>query len=413
MSLYRETDFDMPARLADSSVNAVSVPSPAARAVEGGARVRVLFVIDNMRLGGTELNAVRTAERLDRDRFDLRVVCLGDPGPLTERYRAMGIPVVGFRLRSLYGASMLTAGLGFARYLRRERVQIVHAHDMYSNIFATVWARVARTPAVVASRRWWHSLPNRKLQLGNRAAFRLADAVLANSPEVARSVREEAGIAAGKVKTVTNFVDEGAFATPAPAELAASRRAWRVPAEAVVVGCVARLDPVKDHATLLRAVQALRARFPQLHLVLIGDGPVREPLEALARALELGEAVTFVGEVRDGRNHHHGFDISTLSSLSEGFPNTLVEAMAAGRPVVATAVGGSVDAVVDGETGLLVPPSSPERLAESLARLIESPALRRRMGDAGRARAANLFGASATVAGLERMYEDLLSAAAR
>jgi glycosyltransferase involved in cell wall biosynthesis len=413
MSLYRSTDSNMPARLAHTAVNAVSVPSSLAQVRDAGRRVRVVFVIDNMRLGGTELNAVRTAERLDRGRFDLRVVCLGDPGPLTERYRAMGVPVVGFRVRSLYGASMLTAGLAFARYLRRESVQVVHAHDMYSNIFATIWARAARTPAIVASRRWWHSLPNRKLQLGNRVAFRLADAVLANSPEVARSVREEAGIATEKVKTVTNFVDEPAFVAPAPAELAATRRAWKVPAGAVVVGCVARLDPVKDHATLLRAIHSLRARHPELHLVLIGDGPVRVPLEALARALELQDAVTFVGEVRDGRNHHHAFDISILSSVSEGFPNTLVEAMAAARPVVATAVGGSVDAVVDGETGLLVPPGSPERLAESLGRVLEAPALRQRLGDAGRIRAATLYGASDTIARLEQMYEGLLTAAAR
>jgi L-malate glycosyltransferase len=403
----------MPARFATASENPVSVPAPVARPTDHGGRVRVVFVIDNMRLGGTELNAVRTAERLDRGRFDLRVVCLGDPGPLTERYQAMGVPVVGFRVRSLYGASMLSAGARFARYLRREGVQIVHAHDMYSNIFATFWARVARTPVIVASRRWWHSLPNRKLQLGNRVAFRLADAVLANSAEVARSVREEAGIAAAKVRTVTNFVDERAFVPPASIELAAMRRAWKVPSGTVVVGCVARLDPVKDHPTLVRAVHALRARFPRLHLVLVGDGPVRPSLEALVRSLELQDAVTLVGEVRDGRNHHHGFDISVLCSVSEGFPNTLVEAMAAGRPVVATAVGGSIDAVVDGETGLLVPPGSAEQLAAALTRVIEDAALRHRLGDAGRTRAATLFTASDTVARLERMYEDLLTAAVR
>jgi glycosyltransferase involved in cell wall biosynthesis len=376
-------------------------------------RVRIVFVIDNMRLGGTELNAVRTAERLDRSRFDLRVVCLGDPGPLTERYQAMGVPVVGFRVRSLYGPSMLSAGWRFARYLRGEGVQIVHAHDMYSNIFATFWARIARTPAVIASRRWWHSLPNRKLQLGNRAAFRLADAVLANSEQVASSVRDEAGIATAKVKTVTNFVDESAFAPLTPVELAVARRVWRVPAGAVVIGCVARLDPVKDHPGLLRAVHALRGRYPALHLVLIGDGEARASLEALVRSLELEQAVTFVGEVRDGRNHHHGFDLSVLCSVSEGFPNTLVEAMAAGRPVVATAVGGSIDAVVDGETGLLVPPGSVEQLAAALARLLDEPELRRRLGDAGRARARRLYTASDTIATLERMYEGLLAGAVR
>src|SRR5665213_2734589 len=102
-------------------------------------RIKVVFVIDNMRLGGTELNAVRTAERLDRERFDLSVVCLGEDGPLTERYRAMAVSVTNMPIRNFYGPSMMRSGWRFVRMLRRESVDIVHAHDVYSNIFAAVW----------------------------------------------------------------------------------------------------------------------------------------------------------------------------------------------------------------------------------------------------------------------------------
>jgi glycosyltransferase involved in cell wall biosynthesis len=386
------------------------------RAQEPGAgrdRIVVAFVIDNMRLGGTELNAVRTAERLNRDRFDLRVLCLDCDGPLADRYRAIGVPVVEMPVESLYGTSMVTTGLRFARYLRREGVQIVHAHDMYSNIFASVWARAARAPVVIASRRWWHSLPNRKLRLGNRVAFRLADAVLANSAAVARSVHEEAGVAPSGVWTVTNFADDDAFQPLTPAERTLARRGWRVSDDALVVGCVARLDPVKDHATLLRAVSSLRAAGRPVHLVLVGDGETRRELEQLADTLGIPHAVTFAGELRDGRNHHRAFDVSVLCSLSEGFPNTLVEAMAAARPVVATAVGGSVDAVADGETGLLVAPGAPAALATALARLLDDPDARARMGRAGLERARRLHDARRTVSTLEVMYERLLAEAAR
>jgi glycosyltransferase involved in cell wall biosynthesis len=373
----------------------------------------VAFVIDNMRLGGTELNAVRTAERLDRERFDLRMFCLDAQGPLAERYRAMGVPVVEVPVRSLYGASMVTAGLRFARELRRQGVQIVHAHDMYSNIFASVWARVARVPVVIASRRWWHSLPNGKLRLGNRVAFRLADAVLANSAAVARSVHEEAGVAPSGVWTVPNFADDDAFEPLTASERALVRRGWQVPEDATVVGCVARLVPLKDHATLLRALASLRATGRRAHLVLVGDGERRGALEELAEELGIREAVTFAGEVRDGQNHHRAFDVSVLASLSEGFPNTLVEAMAGARPVVATAVGGSVDAVVDGETGFLVAPGAPDELTAALARLIDDPAARTRMGRAGYERARRLYDARRTVATLEVMYQRLLAEAAR
>jgi L-malate glycosyltransferase len=376
-------------------------------------RVPLVFVLDNMRIGGTELNAVRTAELLDRRRFDLRVVCLGGEGPLRERYRSMDVPVVTLPVSSLYGRSMLSSGRRFSRYIREERVQIVHAHDMYSNIFATPWARLASTPVVITSRRWWHSLPNKKLQLGNRAAFRLSSAVLANSPQVARSVEETDGVSSNRVWIVSNFVDESAYLPAADGARAATRAQWGVPADALVIGCVARLVPVKDHANLLRAFAQLGPTHPQLRLALIGDGECRGELEALASELGIAESTIFAGELRDGGNHHHLFDISVLCSLSEGFPNSLVEAMAASVPIVATRVGGNIDAVVDGENGILVPVQRPQELAEALRRLVGDASLRRAMGMAGCDRARGRYSAREAVGSLESMYERLLEGAKR
>jgi glycosyltransferase involved in cell wall biosynthesis len=382
-----------------------------AHTAEGSVRVPVAFVIDNMGLGGTELNAVRTAERLDRARFDLHVICIGADGPLSDRYRAMGVPVTRIELRSMYGPTMLSAGLRFVRYLRDEHIQIVHAHDMYSNVFATVWARVAGTPVVIASRRWWHSLPNRKLRLGNAAAFRMAGAVLANSPQVARSVLETTHLPPGRVWTVTNFADDEAFVPVAADARLRQRRAWEIPDDALVVGCVARLVPVKDHATLVEAFATVRAEGRDLHLVLVGDGECRRGLEAQVQRLGLTGAVTFTGELRGGGNHHRAFDISALTSLSEGFPNSLVEAMAAGVPVVATAVGGNVDAVAEGVTGFLVPPRNAGELALALRRLVENPALRDTFGSAARERARMTYRAAPALLALQSMYDTLLERA--
>jgi glycosyltransferase involved in cell wall biosynthesis len=374
-------------------------------------RIPVVFALDNMRVGGTELNAVRTAELLDRRRFDLRVVCLSGEGPLSERYRRMGIPVVTLPLTSLYGKSMLSNGRQFSRYIRQERIQIVHAHDMYSNIFVTPWARLASAPVVITSRRWWHSLPNRKLQIGNRAAFRMASAVLANSPQVARSVEETEGVPSNRVWVVSNFVDDSAYQPLSDAERSDTRAAWGLPGDALVVGCVARLVPVKDHGTLIRAFATLRSNDPRLRLVLVGDGESRPQLESLASALGVTESTIFTGELRGGGNHHRMFDISVLCSLSEGFPNSLVEAMAAGVPIVATSVGGNIDAVIEGMNGLLVPVQSPEALAAALGNLIADPVRRVAMGEAGRERARTQYGATEAVKSLETMYERLLEGA--
>jgi L-malate glycosyltransferase len=376
-------------------------------------RIRVVFVIDNMRLGGTELNAVRTAERLDRERFDLSVVCLNGEGPLTARYAAMGVPIETMQLRSFYGPSMVASGWRFVRYLRRERVDVVHAHDVYSNIFVTAWARLAGVPVVIASRRWWHSFPNRRLQMGSRWAFSRASAVLANSTQVARSVAEEGRVPAEKVWTITNFADDGAFDQMPVDQVTRLRRSWNAPDGAVIIGCVARFDPVKDHEGLLRAFALLRARDLRTFLVLVGDGETRPMLESLVAELGLSGSVHFAGELRGGGNHHRGLDISVLASTSEGFPNTLVEAMAAGKPVVSTAVGGSIDAVIDGETGFLVPPSDPEAMAQALFRLSASAELRARFGGEGRVRASTSYDASSVVGGLQDMYDQLLTRASR
>lgn len=372
-------------------------------------RVRVVFLVGNTRLGGTELNAVRTAERLDRARFDLRVVCLGENGPLAERYRAMGVPLENMPINSFYGPSMVRSGLRFARMVAREGIDIVHAHDVYSNIFGAVWARAAGVPVLITSRRWWTALPNRKLRWPNRVAVSRSTAVLANSTAVARLVESEAAAAAGKVWTIPNFVDDEVFGAPGEDERQRLRAEWNAPDDAVVIGCVARLHPVKDHAGLLRAFARLRARRPHVYLVLIGDGEERRTLESLVSDLDLSDAVHFAGEQRARTNLHRGFDISVLSSVSEGFPNSLVEAMAAGNPVVATAIGGCVDAVANGETGLLVSPGRPAQLADALLRLVENPELRADFGRAGERRARERFHVSSVVPALEEMYTQLLA----
>src|SRR5204863_1028654 len=135
-----------------------------------------------------------------------------------------------------------------------------------------------------------------------------------------------------------------------------------VPADALVIGIVARLDPDKDHRTLLDAFARIAASVPRAYLVCLGDGPQRAELTGLTHALQLDGRVQFPGTLTPPFNLHHLFDVSVLCSTSEGFPNSVLEAMAAARPIVATRVGGIPDALRDGATGILVPPADPEAL---------------------------------------------------
>jgi glycosyltransferase involved in cell wall biosynthesis len=369
--------------------------------------LKLVYCLDTLDIGGTELNAVRTAERLDPARFDLRVVHLHRDGPLLSRYRALGIPLRNVSIDSLYGARTVRQGAALAAYLRRERIDVFHSHDIYCNIFGVPWARLAGVPAVVASRRWWDASPRRSQQVANRVAYRFAHRVMANSASVEKLVVQE-GVAAARVVSIPNFVDDAAFAPIPDATRQALRGSFGVPPEALVIGMVARLVPVKDHATLLRAFAMLARERAELHLVLVGDGGSRASLEAQAAAEMPEGRVHFVGTHSNEPNLHHLFDISVLSSTSEGFPNSVVEAMAAARPVVATAVGGTADAVVAGETGLLVPPGDPSAFADALRLLIDDPPLRRRLGEAGSRRARSEYHASSVIGTLSAWYESLV-----
>jgi L-malate glycosyltransferase len=381
-------------------------PSLDDMAVSG--RVRVAFCIDNLNVGGTELNAVRTAEQLDRDRFDLRVVCLQREGPLLGRYLAAGIAVDALPLGSLYSPRAIKQGFALARWIKRHRIDIVHAHDIYSNVFAVPWSRMAGA-RTITSRRWWEAFPGAHWKLATRAAYRLCDAALANSERVADLLRDTEKLSEDRIVVVPNFVDEDAFARPAAAELAQARAELGLHEGHRVIGIVANLLTIKDHESLLNAIAGIAPRWPELRVVLVGEGVTRSRLERQAGELGLGTQVILAGRRPNRPNPHHLFEISVLCSLSEGFPNSILEAMAAGKPVVATDVGAVADAVVHGETGLLVPAKDPPRLAAAIEQLLSDPSQARRMGEAGARRARQRYTSEIAMAALEGLYMRLVA----
>jgi glycosyltransferase involved in cell wall biosynthesis len=372
-------------------------------------RTRIAFAIDTMDAGGTELNAVRVAERLDRARFDLRVVCMRKDGPLAARYAAAGIPVEAFPIRSLYGASALRQGVRLARFLSSQRIAILHAHDIYSNAFAVPWARLAGAKTI-ASRRWWEGFQSPAWRITSRLSYRAAHAVLANSDSIGRMLVDVERVRRDRVAVVPNFLDEAAFERPSRDVVTALGRDLGLDGAVPIVGIVANLLPVKDHATLLRAAAIVRPRWPRLRVVLVGDGPSRAALEQLARELGIADAVVFAGRRPNQPNLHHLFDISVLCSTSEGLPNSILEAMAAARPVVATSVGAMADAVIDGETGTLVPPGDDARLAAAIDALACDPVRAAHMGGQGEARASARYSVTAALDALEGLYGRLVPA---
>jgi len=266
------------------------------------------------------------------------------------------------------------------------------------------WARMLSGCSIIASRRWWYEAPHPGLVTVNRWTSALAHRILANSSGVAQLLVREEKVPTEKIVEIPNFLAESAFVIADERERVVQRRAWGLPEGAFAIGIVARLSPVKNHTLLFEAVAQLDVRF---HLVVIGDGPSRAELGDLARHLRIESRVHFAGEVVSAHNLHESFDVSVLCSLSEGFPNSVIEAMAAARPVVATPVGGVTDAVTHGITGMLVPVDDPARLADALRMLESDPQLRTRLGETAREAVRAKFRQDIVIEKVSALYEKL------
>lgn len=349
--------------------------------------LRVAFLACSLDEGGTELHALRLASALPSIGIQPFLAHTPPSGPLLASYRDQGIPTAAFPVKRFRSGTFLTAARAFRAWLVREGIVVVHSQDLYANIAGAVWMAGLQTP-LLASRRWEETPYARLLRLASRAASRRADAIVCNAPYLARHVHETQPSLAARSVVIPNLLEPQSF-TPPPAHFRSQLRArLSLPQDALVAGVVARLDPLKGHDLLLKALAQVRARGVPLYLLVVGDGPTRSTLEALTCRLHLQEAVRFSGHLGRDPSPFHGCDLAVLSSHSEGSPNSLVEAMAAGVPVVATAVGGVPDLIVPGATGLLVPAGDVEALAGALTGLATSSTLRLALGAAA-ARAAS------------------------
>jgi glycosyltransferase involved in cell wall biosynthesis len=264
--------------------------------------------------------------------------------------------------------------------------------------------------SVVASRRWGIDVSPRKLESANRLSYRFAHKVLANSGVVADMLAHVDHVPPRKIINIPNFLEEKAFERDSETERERQRRAWGVSADCLLVGIVARLSPVKNHAVLFRAIASLHKG---IELVVVGDGPSRADLEGLAVKLGIAARVHFVGEVVQRKNLHQYFDVSVLCSLNEGFPNSIIEAMAAARPVVVTPVGGVVDAVSKNVNGVYVSKDDPSETASALLMLDSNTGLRKTLGHAGRVIARRKFHQDTVIPALSEFYESLVESGTR
>jgi glycosyltransferase involved in cell wall biosynthesis len=354
---------------------------------------RVSLLISDLARAGAETQLVELALGLDRGRWDVEIVLLKSRNDFGEPLTRAGIPVQALGRR---GPLDLGALRRLARHLRGRRPDVLHASLFLANLHAVVATRRCAVPALVLSVRSCYEttlspLWRRVARLSHRAADRL----IANS-RAALEEEARAGFPRERLVHVPNGLRLTEVATVA-------RAALGLP-EGPLVLTLGQLDPVKGHRHLLAAWPEVQRQHPRARLALIGEGPLRGELEASAHGL----GVSFLGFRSPATAHLAACDVFVQPSLSEGLPNSVLEAMAQSRAVVGSRVGGIPELVEHGQTGLLVPPADPGALAAALGELLGDPELRARLGAEGRRRVEQHYSVEAMVGATARVWLEVL-----
>lgn len=365
--------------------------------------VRALWLIKGLGRGGAEHLVLRSLPLIDRRRVEVEVAYLLPwKDALVSEIEATGTPVhcLG-ATRSLDPRWTLR----LRALVRERRIDVVHTHLPYAGVGARLTVP-RRIPLVHTEHNTWARY-RPTTRLANRATIGRNSTVIAVSEAVAASIRVPIWVRRRpEVRVIIHGIDTGGARWGAEARTHA-RALLGLPAGALVVGTVGNLTDKKAHDTLLAAFASTRARVDGSHLVIVGDGPLRDKLEGMASNLGVADHVTFAGSRGDVFELLPGFDVFALSSRHEGLPIALIEALASGLPCVCTTVGGVPEVMVDGREGLLVPAEDPAAFSAALTSLLLDPTRRAEMAPRAESRGA-AFGLRPSVAAVQTMYETLV-----
>ena len=366
--------------------------------------LRILHILDRLGVGGTELVTLKLINGLAHGSFEQRLGTL------------RGIDA-SFQDVPLDCGELLHIGKGsngfqfplfrLARIMRAYRPHIVHSRN-WGTIEAIPAARLAGVPVAIHSEHGYElemlaGLPKRR-RLFRRAAYAMADAVFTVTRELRDFHARQAWISPDRIQVIYNGVDTQRF-FPSPESRSVLRKRFGLPQCRFIVGTVGRMVPIKDHATLLRTVEIMVQRKIDAHALIVGSGSELERNQQLVNACAgLAGRVTFIGASQEVPELLNAMDVFALPSISEGMSNTLLEAMATGLPVVATAVGGNTEVIDNEKSGWLIRPRDPEALASLLTRLAFEDDLRQKYGAAARARIIDRFSLDRMLNNYSQLY---------
>jgi glycosyltransferase involved in cell wall biosynthesis len=383
------------------------VRAPASRRDPARPRRRLMHVVLSLRTGGLERFVADLVRATDPSRFEVEVCCLEDGGELGAELEGAGFQVTALGLSRVAGGEVLRL---LVDRMRRGGTDVVHTHNVLAHKFGALAGRCAGVPVVVHTKHGRNFVrrpfEQPKAQVYSHLLSWITDKIVTVSDDAQRVCRRYELVRPGKLLTIANGVDVRRFELEV--DRPALRRELDIPADARVVGNVARFVPEKDHETLLRAFARVLAEDRRAFLLLAGDGPLLEPATRLACELGIERRVRFAGRRGDVPRLLQLLDVFVLSSITEGTPISLLEAMAGEVPAVATAVGGNPEVVRDGTTGLLCPPRDPAAIAARILDLLRDEGRARRIAAAAKASVVARYSLDRTAATYESLYDALL-----
>ena len=369
------------------------------------AKLRVCIIIDDLGLGGAQRQLAEFVKVYPRQRLQVEVVSLSiEKTDYEAEIRRAGVPLT---LIEQSGKWSWPAFKKLLAYLRKSKPDIVHTWLFTADLYGRICARLAGVSAVAcAMRNTVDDMPPHYRAAGRVLAW-MTNRFTVNADAIRAGMTKSLGISDRKIHTIYNGIDLSLF--PKPDNLSHYRKEWDVREDTHLVAMMARMAPQKDHRTFLQAARRVLAEFENVRFILIGDGPLRSELEALAEELGIRGNVVFMGKRRDGWSILNAVDLYVHSTHFEGFCNAILEAMTASKAVVATAAGGNPEIVQHERTGLLVKENDAADLAAAILTLLRSPETARRMGQAGRARVEQEFTIERLSHNMSAFYEGLVN----
>lgn len=364
-------------------------------------KINVLQIVEGLGSGGAETKLLELVEHIDSNRFNTILMSLGFSGHVRDLRVPEGVEFVTLSRRCRFDLLLIR---DLVHLMKDREIDIVMTTLFYADVMGAIASRLAGVKAMFS----WETISSPKWLVKHRLwlyrfAMRYCDFIISVSRATADWLVKKRGMPEEKVIVIPYGVDDKKFTVRDGTEM---RKKLNLAHDDIVLGTAARLHSQKGHRYLLDALPRLVSEFPKLKWVIAGEGDLRDELEAIVGQKGVASHVFFLGHCTNVHELLPAFDIFVLPSLYEGLPNCVLEAMAAGKPIVASAVDGTVEAVVDGETGVLVPPGDPDRLYNALSRLIKDEDLRNKMGMSSRKRVEDIFSLSKQVQAFENLYEE-------